>query len=164
MYSQKLFQTINMKRSNILLSFLLVFLFFSCKKSTVPYIQDGNWVTRSQLNGPARSEAVGFTIGDFAYLGTGWDGLNKRYSDFWRYDPGADAWTQIASLPDSAARSSASAAAADGKGYVGTGYDGFNYLRDFWEYDPTGAAWTKKADFPGSARYEAVGFGIDGFG
>jgi len=118
----------------------------------------------SQLNGPARSEAVGFTIGNFGYLGTGWDGLNKRMSDFWKYDVVNNNWTQVTSLPDSAARSSASGTAADGMGYVGTGYDGFNYLKDFWQYDPNANTWTRKADFPGGARYEAVAFGIDNFG
>lgn len=154
-----------MKRSNItLLSFLLVFTLFSCKKSTVPYTQDGNWITRSQLDGPARSEAVAFTIGDHAYLGTGWDGLNKRYADLWQYDPVGDNWAQMQSMPDSAARSSAVGFAASGKGYVGTGYDGFNYLKDFWQYDPESNSWTRKADFLGGSRYEAVGFGIGDFG
>lgn len=154
-----------MKRSNItLLSFCIAFTLFSCHKDTVPYTQDGNWITRSQLNGPARSEAVEFNIGDFAYLGTGWDGLNKRYSDFWQYNVDNDTWSQIASMPDSAARSSGVGLGANGKGYVGTGYDGFNYLKDFWEYDPTTNEWSRKADFPNSARYEALGFGIGNFG
>ena len=154
-----------MKRTNItLLSFFLVFTLFSCHKDSVPFTQDGNWVTRSQLNGPGRSEASGFTIGDFAYLGTGWDGLNKRYSDFWKYDPDNDNWSQVQSLPDSAARSSAIGMSAAGLGFVGTGYDGFNYLKDFWQYDPAANTWTRKADFIGGARYEAVGFGIGNFG
>jgi hypothetical protein len=154
-----------MKRSNItLLSFFLAFTLFSCHKDTVPYTQDGNWAARSQLNGPARSEAVVFTIGDVAYVGTGWDGSNKRYTDFWQYNVDQDTWTQVASMPDSTARSSAVGFGVNGKGYVGTGYDGFNYLKDFYEYDPTGNAWARKADFPGSPRYEAVGFGIGSFG
>lgn len=166
-YLQKITNnTNNMKRIKFLLfSFFLAFTLFSCKKSSVPYTQDGNWITRSQLNGAARSEAVGFTIGDFAYLGTGWDGLNTRFSDFWKYDPVNDTWTQVASLPDTASkRSSAVGLSANGMGYIGTGYDGFNYLKDFWQYDPNADAWTPKADFPGGPRYEAVGFGIDQFG
>ncbi len=50
------------------------------------------------------------------------------------------------------------------KGYVGTGYDGFNYLNDFYEFDPVLNAWTQKANFPGSPRYEAVAFGLGSFG
>ena len=154
-----------MNRSNIsLLSFFLVLTLFSCSKSSVPYTQDGDWKTMSQLNGPARSEAVGFTIGNYGYLGTGWDGLNKRFSDFWQYDAVNDNWTQITSLPDSAARSSAVGMSANGLGFVGTGYDGFNYLQDFYQYDPNANAWTRVADFPGGARYEAVAFGIGQYG
>jgi Galactose oxidase, central domain len=137
---------------------------FSCHKNSVPYTQQGNWVTMSQLNGPARSEAVSFVINNFAYLGTGWDGLNTRYSDFWKYDPVNNIWLQVASMPDSAARSSGVGFTANGKGYVCTGYNGFYYLKDLYELDPDSNAWVRKADFPGSARYESVAFGIDAFG
>lgn len=154
-----------MKRIYFHLFSLFFFLtLFSCKKNTIPYTQSGNWVTESQLNGPARSEAVSFVIGNFAYLGTGWDGLNTRYNDFWRYDPTQNIWSQVTSMPDNTQRSSALAFATNNKGYVGTGYDGFNYLNDFYEFDPVLNAWTKKKDFAGSARYEGVGFGIGDFG
>ena len=54
----------------------------------------------------------------------------------------------------------------NGKGYVGTGYDGanFNLRKDFWEYDPSGDIWTQKADFAGSERLYASGFAISGRG
>jgi hypothetical protein len=127
-------------------------------------MQEGNWIIRSELNGPARSEATGFTIGNYAYLGTGWDGLNKRFADFWQYDPVQDIWIQINSLPNSAARSSAVGLTIDSVGYIGTGYDGSNYLTDFWQYNPATNSWMRKADFKGGARYKAVGFGIGDFG
>src|ERR1700712_1625544 len=107
-----------------LFSVLTLSVLFSCNKNTVASTQDGNWVTESQLNGPARSEAVSFVIGNFAYIGTGWDGLNTRYNYFWRYDPAQNVWSQVVSMPDSTARSSAIAFAANNKAYVGTGYDG----------------------------------------
>ena len=52
--------------------------------------------------------------------------------------------------------------AVDEKGYLGTGYDGTNYLNDFWEFNPTTNTWAQKADFPGSGRYGAVAFGVNG--
>ena len=116
-----------------LLSLFVLITLFSCNKSTVPYTQSGNWVTESQLNGPARSEAVSFVIGNYAYLGTGWDGLNTRYNDFWKYDPSNNIWSQVSNMPANTARSSAVGMATTTKGYVGTGYDGFNYLNDFYE-------------------------------
>ena len=154
-----------MKRIYFLLcSLLLILTLSNCKKNTIPYTQSGNWVTESQLNGPARSEAVSFVIGNFAYLGTGWDGLNTRYADFWKYDPSNNIWSQVAGMPDSTARSSGIGFSTDSKGYVGTGYNGFNYLNDFYEFDPVANAWTKKADFIGGARYEAVAFGLGNLG
>jgi len=154
-----------MKRIYLLVFSLLVLVtLFSCHKNSIPYTQSGNWVTESQLNGPARSEAVTFVIGNFAYVGTGWDGLNTRYTDFWRYDPSNNIWSQVISMPDSTARSSGIGFATSSKGYVGTGYNGFNYLNDFWELDPTANTWTRKADFIGGARYEAIAFGLGDFG
>jgi hypothetical protein len=144
--------------------FLFFQIFLSCKKYGIPYTQDGNWIERSQLNGPVRSEASGFTIGNYYFLGTGWDGLNTRYADFWQYDPALDIWTQINGLPDSAARSSAVGLTIGSMGYLGTGYNGFNYMQDFWQYNPATNAWVRIADFAGGARYEAVGFGIGNFG
>ena len=70
-----------------------------------------------------------------------------------------DFWTQKASMPGTA-RNSAVAFTVNGKGYLGTGYDGENYLKDFWEYDPTSNQWTQQADYPGSGRYGAVAFGV----
>jgi len=154
-----------MKRIYFHLFFLFVlFSLFSCTKSNIPATQSGNWVTESQLNGPARSEAVSFVIGNFAYVGTGWDGLNTRYSDFWKYDPVNNIWSQVNGMPDSAARSSAIAFTAAGNGYVGTGYDGYLYKKDFYEFNPDSNAWYRRADFAGGARYEAVAFGIGNFG
>ncbi len=145
-------------------SISILFSLFSCHNNDVPYTQSGNWVTESQLNGPARSEAVSFVIGNYAYVGTGWDGLNTRYNDFWKYDPSNNIWSQVSSMPPNTMRSSAVGFATTTKGYVGTGYDGFNYLNDFYEFDPVLNAWNPKAQFAGSPRYEAVAFGLGSLG
>ena len=137
---------------------------FSCHKNNIAATQDGNWVTESQLNGPARSEAVSFVIGNFAYVGTGWDGLNTRYNDFWRFDAVNNIWSQVSSMPANTGRSSAVGFAAGNKGYVGTGYDGFSYLKDFYEFNVDSNSWSQKANFPGGGRYEAIAFGIGDFG
>jgi hypothetical protein len=144
---------------------------FSCKSNTIPYTQDGNWFTVSSFNGANRSEAVTFTIGNLAYLSGGWDGI-KRYNDLWQFDPSGvnGNWFQLASMPtytDSGAgtaRSSAIGFSIGQEGYVGTGYDGYNYLSDFWQYDVASNTWTQKASFGGGPRYEAVAFGIGNYG
>ena len=122
----------------------------------------GNWVEQSDFEGVARSDAASFTIGNFGYVGTGYDG-DDRLTDFWKYDSDLNRWTQVAVFPG-AARNAAVAFAAAGKGYVGTGYTGEVRLQDFWEYDPAGNAWVQIADFAGSARYGAVAFSINDIG
>ena len=164
-----------MKRFNITLAsvswiLLIVFVLGSCNKSSVPYTQDGNWVSRSSLNGPNRSEAVAIPVGNFVYLATGIDQTFKRYTDTWQYDPTNDNWLQVANLPDTnaagakTARNSAIGFSVGANAYMGTGYDGNNPMKDFWQYNPETNIWTQKASFAGTARYDAVGFGIGNFG
>ena len=140
----------------------LVLILISCAKSsttTDPTSSSGNWVKRSEFEGNGRTEAVSFTIGDTAYIGTGFDGTN-RYTDFWAYDPVKNFWLQRAQFPGKA-RNSATAFTVGTKGYITTGYDGLNRLSDTWEYNPATNSWVQKADFAGTARYDAVGFGIN---
>jgi N-acetylneuraminic acid mutarotase len=146
---------------------------WSCRNTMVPWTQSGNWVLRAFFGGNNRSEAVSFTIGNFAYLAGGWDGTN-RYNDMWQLDPsgdgGAGVWSQLASMPATnrlgggTARSSAVGFSVNGIGYIGTGYDGFNYMNDFWAFDPLADSFIQKADFAGGPRYEAAAFGIGNFG
>lgn len=139
----------------------LLMLFFSCSKSGDSDSSDtsGNWLKRSEFEGNARTEAAGFTIGDTAYLGTGYDGTN-RYTDFWAYDPVKNYWIQRAQFPG-VARNSATGFTVGNKGYITTGFDGLNRLNDTWEYDPATNSWAQKSNFGGTARYDAVGFGIN---
>jgi N-acetylneuraminic acid mutarotase len=122
----------------------------------------GNWIEQSDFEGVARSDAATFTIGELAYVGTGYDG-DERLKDFWSYDAVRNSWTQVAEFPGEA-RNAAVGFSVDGKGYVGTGYNGDVRMGDFWQYDPTGNTWTQKADFGGSARYGAVAFSIGNLG
>jgi N-acetylneuraminic acid mutarotase len=122
----------------------------------------GNWMKRSDFEGNARTEAVAFTVGDTAYIGTGFDGSN-RYNDFWAYDPVKNFWLQRAQFPG-AARNSAVGYSVGTRGYIATGFDGLNRLKDNWEYNPATNTWTRRADFGGTSRYDAVAFGISGKG
>jgi len=146
------------KQALLLLSVISSVISISCSKSSSSASVTGNWVSKSDLDGVARSEGVSFVINDKAYVGTGYDG-NVRLNDLWVYDATNDFWAQKASLSGTA-RSSAIAFTTAGKGYVGTGFDGINKLKDMWAYDPTGNTWVQKNDFGGSARYDAVAFAI----
>src|ERR1044071_7959894 len=57
--------------------------------------QDG-WLQKADFGGVGRRLAVGFSIGDKGYIGTGviWDESLRK--DFWEYDPDANYWTQKA--------------------------------------------------------------------
>ncbi len=137
---------------------VLSFIMLNCSDSNDEEELIGNWVRLSDFDGVARSNAVGFAIGDKGYVGTGYTG-EVRLNDFWEYDPVKNTWMQKASLPGPA-RNDAVGFGTETKGYIGTGYDGISRLNDFYEYDPSTNTWTKKADFAGSARVSAVAFCI----
>lgn len=122
----------------------------------------GNWIELSDFEGIPRTDAVSFTIGEKAYVGTGYDG-DERLTDFWEYDPNFDQWTRKADFPG-IARNGAVGFGTDYKGYIGSGYDGVNKLKDFWEYDPTDNSWTQIKEFGGTGRYGAVAFTINNKG
>ena len=133
-----------------LLLSLVLFAVLSCNKDSNTTSLLGNWVDLSDFEGVARYDAVAFTIGDYGYVGTGFDG-EVRLKDFWKYDSELNSWTQIADFPG-AARNGAVAFSVNGIGYVGTGYDGQSKLQDFYSYDPSTDSWDTIADFEGSAR------------
>lgn len=68
-----------------------------------------------------------------------------------------DQWYQKTSM-GGVARIGAVGFSIGTKCYIGTGFDGTNYLSDFWEFNTTLNAWSQKASFPGGARAYAVAF------
>lgn len=134
----------------------------SCKDDDDEVDLVGNWVELSDFEGVPRSDAVAFTIGDTAYVGSGYDG-GDLLNDFWKYDVLKNTWKKIDTFPG-VARNGAVAFGTDSKGYVGTGSDGINKLKDFWEYNPKTDTWKQIADFGGSARYGAIAFSINNKG
>lgn len=134
----------------------------SCKDDDDDDELVGNWIRKSSFDGPARSSASSFTIGNLVYVATGYTG-DDYLKDLWVYNSEGDFWEQKADFIG-VKRSSASSFALNGMGYVGLGYDGINRLKDFYEYNPATDTWTAKADFAGTARYGAVGFEVAGKG
>mgnify|MGYP005666361073 CR=1 FL=1 len=133
---------------------------FSCTQSSDEELL-GNWIRRSDFEGVPRSNAVSFVIGNYAYVGLGYDGEDDL-QDFWRYDPTLDFWTIVDTFPGKGRRA-AVAFSVGNLGYVGTGFNGDAEasLTDFWVFDPeaaSGEQWKPIADFPGSGRYNAVAF------
>ena len=96
------------------------------------------WTQKADFAGTSRFAAVGFSIVNKGYIGTGINygtpsNINK---DFWEWDQATNLWTQKANFAGNA-RSSAVGFSIGNNSYIGTGYgsDG-NVLQDFWEYDP----------------------------
>jgi N-acetylneuraminic acid mutarotase len=87
-----------------------------------------------------RYGALGFSINNKCYIGTGYDGYYLK--DFWEYDPATNVWTKKSSLGGSK-RTNAVGFAINGKGYVCTGMDNGAYKDDFWQYDPATDKWTE---------------------
>ena len=114
------------------------------------------WTQKADFGGKERNGAVGFSVGNKGYIGTGRDS-SFYYKDFWQYDPATDVWTRKADFGGTE-RAHAVGFSIGNKGYIGTG-EAF-ILKDFWEYDPTTNTWTQKADFGGGGRDFAVGFSI----
>ena len=126
--------------------------------------QERQWFSETDIAGldfpgGARNNAVSFVIGDTAYVGTGDTGSTT--TDFWKFVPSTNTWTQIADFPGSR-RSGAVAFALGNQGYVGTGKGAGEYYKDFWKYDPIDNTWTQIADFPGDGRSAAVAFTVNG--
>jgi N-acetylneuraminic acid mutarotase len=125
----------------------------------------GGWAQVQSFPGAPRSNAVGFNLGSYGYVGTGWDGNTTSYNDFYQYDPTNNQWSVKASFPG-AARYDAVGFGLQGKGYIGTGFT-TTPVNDFYQYDPQADSWaatpvplgtsTSPSD-PFSARAGAVTF------
>lgn len=124
--------------------------FLTC--CTVVYAQE--WQEVSSLPGPARHHPITFSLDGQGYVLTG-GSLQGLLSDFYRYDPVEDAWTQLPDFPGGE-RSFAYGVTYDGKAYVGFGNQsdgsGFNGFNDLWRYDPGTEEWAQMADCRCSGR------------
>lgn len=120
------------------------------------------WTQKTNYPGGRVWFAVGFSINDKGYIGTGSDNLGVVRNDFYEYDPVADSWSQKANFGGTP-REGAVGFSIGNNGYIGTGYDGTD-RQDFWEYSQANDTWVQKANFAGVPRYAAVGFSIGSLG
>ena len=135
---------------------------FNSVTAVVENLVTNSWETQIDFGGTTRSNAVSFTIGSKAYVGTGKNGATLL-SDFWQFDQATNSWTQLADF-GGGIRTDAVGFSIGAKGYIGTGSDGTNNKNDFWEYDPFTNVWRTRATFSGGARYGAAAFSASNFG
>lgn len=115
------------------------------------------WTQLSDFIGTARHGAVGFTIDQIGYLGTGQD-VNGLCKDFFKYNPANNQWAQLTDFNGSA-RKFAIGVSMGGEAYIGFGDDG-SYKKDLWQYNVFADEWTQKAAFPGIGRSGATAWSI----
>jgi hypothetical protein len=99
---------------------------------------DSGWRQLQDFPGAPRSQAVGFSLGKYGYVGTGTDGINN-FNDFYRYDIDSNQWRAKVPFPGGP-RYDAVGFAVQGKGYIGTGLNVY-WMNDFYQYDPQQDSW-----------------------
>src|ERR1017187_4123326 len=130
----------------ILLFFSLLFL------SSLFCFAQGVWTPRASIPSYGRCGAVGFSIGQYGYMGLGTDATSfpdSVYTDFWRFDPSINSWKRMADCPDSDTFLSAFFVIGN-YGYIVTGNGVWSASNSCWQYNVSTNKWTQKANFPGS--------------
>lgn len=139
--------------------------FQSCSKDdddTTTPVDDGptEWVRTTVLPAGNRNGAASFVINDEGYMVGGFQATRAIVNETWAF---SGQWNPKADFIGPA-RHTAVGFAIDGKGFVGTGFDGSDALKDFYSYDAGTDTWEQIADFPGNARFGAIAFALDGYG
>jgi N-acetylneuraminic acid mutarotase len=133
----------------------------------------GGWSQVADYAGGGRSNAVGFTIGNLGYIGSGTSDGIVPLSDFYSYNPVTDHWTKIHDIGtatqtfprvDAVSFSFGPADPVDTVGFVLTGTDYNYFFGDIWKYSPATDSWTSETDMPGSKRSRAVTWVYNGLG
>ena len=132
---------------------LSIFLHFVIRMSDA----QGLWTQKADFGGAARTGAVGFSIGNKGYMGTGVSG-NTKFNDFWEYDPETNVWTQKANVTFDG-RSNATSFTLEGKGYIVGGFT-TSFTKNLLEYDPATNQWNYRANFLGVGRSDGIAFNI----
>ncbi len=114
-----------------------------------------SWTRVTDFPGSSRKNSFVFVIDSFAYVGAGSaGGVLKR--DFYRYNMNSDIWDTLANYPGAGSRILFSGA-ANGKGYVGGGWN-TGPEDDFYEYNPQTDSWRQLPDLPFGDRSTGLSF------
>jgi N-acetylneuraminic acid mutarotase len=129
------------------------------------YDQASNsWTQKATVPGGARYEAVGFSIGNKGYAGTGYSLASDNLTDMYEYDPVSNTWINKAPMP--AGRNCAAVFVLGSKAYIVSGdlVGNNSASNDAWEFDPAANTYTQRASMPASIRSRAIAFAIAGRG
>ncbi|MDB5035478.1 MAG: type sorting protein [Chlorobi bacterium] len=96
------------------------------------------WAQMSDFPATPRQCAVGFALNGLGYTGFGQSGYATVYNDFYSYNPATNTWAAAGTFPEARGRAWATAAVADGRAYMGSGWDlASTFSRDWWEMNLT---------------------------
>lgn len=153
-----------MKKGFLLCIAVFGLLFAGCHSSDDTL---GDWEKVAPIRGAARAGAVSFKIGDYVYVGLGYDQDIFARLNFVRSNDGIS-WEDVASFPGPG-RVGAVAFVLGKKAYVGTGYKpavgGSTdkvFYKDFYCYDSETNTWSLLTkDFGGLERRNAIAFTLN---
>lgn len=123
------------------------------------------WTQIANFPGAGREAGIAFTVNGKGYVGLGvsFVGVTTTiFKDIWRYDPVANAWTQLGDF-EGLGRSNAAVFVLNGSAYVGLGADDqFAFRSDWWKYNPATDNWAIQNNLDNlQPRYGAVAYVIN---
>lgn len=123
------------------------------------------WTQKAAFPGMARSESIGFSIGNEGYIGTGITISPVTYfDDFWEWNQTTNVWTQKANFGGGPICDAAGfSICSDGYICIGEKTGGI-YTNELWEYNQAANSWIQKLSFGGTARDETIGITINNKG
>jgi len=138
----------------------------------------GQWTQKTNLPDPpssnlgsgARYGAVGFGIGNYGYICSGYTGSHTK--DLWRFNPSNNSWTQMKSMNTPNKRTGAVALVYNDTAYIVSGSNNGVMNSEVARYNPSTDTWTRLRDianvssdsyddtYTSIVRTNAVGFVI----
>jgi N-acetylneuraminic acid mutarotase len=129
------------------------------------------WKRVADYPGPEKTEAVGFAIDHYGYVGLGSGDPLSFSKPFWKYIPATDHWTEISPYRYTTTGVASNfknmtAFVVDGTAYAGIGGSGTAKINKLAAYLPVIDSWTSLeiADFPGDALEGLISFSLAGKG
>lgn len=136
----------------------LAYVFILCSS----LVHSQNWEEVSSYAGIERDDAVGFSIGDEGFVGTGRDIGFQYRTDFYRYKQGV--WDSISPIIGPP-RQYCSSFSFYSRGCIVNGIsDNGDHLNELQCYSSLTATWEIKSSFPGLPRQQSISFQIGEMG
>lgn len=99
-------------------------------------VNSKKWSQIEKFMGGSRTQAVGFSIGNRGFVGTGIDDRSFFISDFYEYEPSTNTWIRKLDVPLNEPVRNAVGVGTPTRGYIGTGNSLTATVRFFYEFDP----------------------------